>query len=58
MICGGVATSKGDFLCTITVDLCFAEAEYPDVLDGENAAMVEGFGSYGFSGEVGPWSEE
>lgn len=26
VICGGVATSKGDFLCTITVDLCFDAA--------------------------------
>lgn len=43
---------------TITVDLCFADAEYPEVVEGENAAIVGGCGSYGLSGEVGPWSEE
>jgi len=38
--------SRGDFLWTITVDRCFADAEYPDVFEGEKAATVGGFGSY------------
>lgn len=45
VICGGVATSKGDFLCTMMVERCFETEEVPDSVFGENAAKVGGFGS-------------
>lgn len=54
VICGGVATSKGDFLCTMMVERCFAVAEYPEVLLGAKAATVGGFGSKVCLGEAGP----
>ena len=44
--CGGVAISRGDFLCTMIVDLCRELIEEPDRLGGEKAATVAGFGSY------------
>lgn len=45
VICGGVATSSGDFLCTMTVERCLASEEEPDNVFGEKAAMVGGLGS-------------
>ena len=39
------------------VERCFADAEYPDVLDGENAATVGGFGSNVSARELAPLSE-
>jgi hypothetical protein len=45
VICGGVATSRGDFWCTKMVDRCLSvEAEWVKV-EGEKAATVGGFGS-------------
>lgn len=54
MICGGVAINSGDFLCTITVDLCLEAAAYPEEDAGENAAVVSGCVSYAWEGDVGP----
>jgi hypothetical protein len=45
VIWGGVATSKGDFLCTMMVERCFATEEEPDNVFGEKAAIVGGLGS-------------
>jgi len=56
VICGGVAMSRGDFLCTMMVERCFADAEYPEVVDGEKAATVGGFGSYVSAEESAPCS--
>lgn len=56
MICGGVATRRGDFLCTMMVERCFEIAEEPDNVFGENAAMVGGLGSYVGCGVLGPSS--
>lgn len=44
--CGGVAISRGDFLCTMMVDLCRELIDEPDRFCGEKAATVGGFGSY------------
>jgi hypothetical protein len=46
VICGGVATRRGDFLCTMIVERCFETAEEADNVFGENAATVGGLGSY------------
>ena len=54
MICGGVAISRGDFLWTMMVLRCLEEAEYPEAVDGENAATVEAFASQ-VGGEAGPF---
>jgi len=57
VICGGVATSRGDFLCTIMVERCFEREEELDNVFGENAAMVGGLGSYVGCGVLGPSSD-
>jgi hypothetical protein len=54
VICGGVATSNGDFLCTMTVDRCLPAAAYPDAGAGAKAATVGGFVSWESWGDVGP----
>ena len=56
VICGGVATSSGDFLWTMMVDRCFVAVDVPDMLLGEKAATVGGFGSYEGCGVDGPFS--
>lgn len=45
VICGGVATSRGDFWCTRIVDRCFNVAVVEFRADGEKAATVGEFGS-------------
>ncbi|WEW59071.1 mitochondrial import inner membrane translocase subunit TIM16 [Emydomyces testavorans] len=39
---GGVATSSGDFLCTMMVERCFEVNEDPEMFVGEKAATVGG----------------
>lgn len=42
MIGGGVATRRGDFLWTITVERCLEARDDPEILVGEKAATVGG----------------
>lgn len=52
MICGGVATSSGDFWCTRMVERCLSTLEEPFKVEGEKAATVGGFGSALGAGEA------
>ena len=45
MICGGVATRRGDFCCTSMVERCFATEVECNGVDGEKAATVGALGS-------------
>ena len=56
MICGGVATRRGDFWCTIMVERCLDAMEEPEMFAGEKAATVGGFGSYEGCGVDEPFS--
>jgi len=56
VICGGVATRRGDFLCTMIVERCFNMEEEPDNVFGEKAATVGGLGSKEGCGVLGPSS--
>lgn len=39
---GGVATSRGDLRCTMTLERCRDVRAAPEMVDGEKAAIVGG----------------